>query len=388
MPAKKQANNQKKKLPQRTRRAGNGDRINVLKRDAAMYNNPSAEPDTRKYLLALTDPFHPSALGARVPDQFSCPTTTHVVRASLTVTCNSSGNVGAIILPNPITAVALFNGSSADFDTITFGDNTTTTQARWGVDPTSFAQKFDDYRIVGMGVRITALSAMTNSSGKITMGTYPIKANWATKDFPVGGITRATNTLEKIGRFYAALGIPNNSTTNTLYPQQLVNLPGSKVISAMQASENVFQVVPRLADPSGLNFRASGDSLIGWDTAGTAAVMGNADYLDISGFEACYFYYTGGVASTSTVDLEIIYHLEGRMNLSSGISAPDTKNTAVQSSQNSLGVAINPLAATAVQAFAASQQPVTVSSATTDGDSMAPMLKMVGHAAKLASKML
>lgn len=269
-----------------------------------------------KYYLALCDPFHPGAVGAKVPDQFSCPTITQTVRASFTLTCNSNGNAGVIVLPNVITALACFNGTCPDFSTITWGDNTTTTQARWGVDPSTFASKMDNYRIVGYGVRTTGLSSMTNASGKFILGTYPITTNWTTKDFPVGSTTMATNANNTQFKAWSSWGVPTSG--GTLSPGLLVNLPGSKVVSAIEAAENLFEINPRLSSPEAMNFRSAADTLSGFDQVPGATTGGDASYLHISGHEACYIYYTGGVASTSSFDVELIYHLEGKPNLNVG----------------------------------------------------------------------
>lgn len=277
------------------------------------------DDDLARYYLALTDPFHPGAAGAKVPDQYSCPTTTQTVRASFTVTANSNGNAGVFLFPNPVTAAVLFNGSCSEFSSITWGDNTTTTQARWGVDPTTFAAKLDNYRIVGYGARITGLSSMTNASGKFIMGSYPISSQWVTKDFTVGGNTIATNANFTIARTLGAWGMPYTGTT--LSPGLLVNNPGSQVVSAIDASENIYGVTPRLSSPAALAFRDAGDNYMGTDYVGGATTSGDGSYLRIDGHEAAFIYYTGGVASTSTFDLEIIYHLEGKPNLNQGTTA-------------------------------------------------------------------
>ncbi len=285
-------------------------------------NNQKIDVDLTQYHLALTDPFHPGAVGAKVPDQYATPTITQTVRASLTLTANSAGEIGALVFPNPVASTYLYAGNGSDFSTITWGDNTTTTQARWGVDPTTFASKFDNYRIVGYGIRVTGLSSMTNASGKFIMGSYPVQSKWVTKDFPVGGVTMATNANFTHIATETDWGMPVASGSHR--PSLLVNLPGSTVVSAIEAAENVYEITPRISSPEALNWRDSGDSVIGTDIVGqtgaplNSVTTGSAGYLELNGFEAAYVYYTGGVASTSSIDLEVIYHLEGKPNLNTG----------------------------------------------------------------------
>lgn len=123
--------------------------------------------------------------------------------------------------------------------------------------------------------------------------------------------------------------MPLNGTT--LSPGLLVNNPGSKVVSAIEASENVFGITPRLSSPAALTFRDSGDNYMGTDYVGGATTSGDGSYLRMEGHEAAYIYYTGGVASTSTFDLELIFHLEGKPNLNQGTTAAVV---AIQSSQS------------------------------------------------------
>lgn len=278
----------------------------------------TVDEDLAKYYLALTDPFHPGAVGAKVPDQYSCPTTTQTVRASFTITANATGAAGAVCFPNPVASTCLFNGNCPDFQNITWGDNTVANQARWGVDRAAFANKLDNYRVVGYGIRITGLSSMTNSSGKFILGAYPIKSKWVTKDFPVGGTTMPTNVFFTNINTMASWGVPTIGATQT--PSLLVNLPGSKVISAIEASENIFGVTPRLSSPEALAFRDSNDNFMGFDSVVGSTNTGDSTYLELDGHEACYVYYTGGVPNVSTFDLELIYHLEGKPNLSTGSS--------------------------------------------------------------------
>jgi len=254
---------------------------------------------------------------------FSCPTVTRTIRGAFTVKVDANGDAGALVFPNVIASTALWTGTSTDFSTLSYGDNTTSASSRWGVDPTAFAGSMSNYRIVGYGVRVTGLSSMTNTSGKFIVGAYPIQSNFDTKDFPVGGITGATNaSMTKVNTF-AQWGIP--SSGGALVPSALVNYPGTRVISALEFTENEFEVNPRLSSPESMNFRPAGDSLFGYNVVNSAAIndtiAGNAQYLALNGHEAVFIYYTGGVASTSTFDLEIIYHLEGKPNLSGASDA-------------------------------------------------------------------
>jgi len=330
-----------------------------IKRDARRPTPDlsTLSPEAQKYALAIMDPFDTRAFGARVPDQFAAPTVTQTVRATLSCKANSSGDVGIAIFPNVVTSAYLFSGSGSDFASVTYGDNTTISASRWGIDASVLSAKFDNYRIVGYGVRVTGLSSMTNASGKLIMATAPINTTWITKDYPIGGVTMSTYSTDyTVANTEKAWGIPYTSTTRN--PSLLVNLPQSRVVSGIELAENIFEINPKVSSPEALNFRGTSDSFIGTDVVSQSSALnarsGDASYLRLEGHEAVYLYYTGGVASTSVIDVELVYHLEGKPNLN--LLLGQTGN--LVPATNSLGSVVRPIEMLKVLETAAKQPAV------------------------------
>lgn len=263
----------------------------------------------KQYLTALADPFNERACGARVPDQYSCHTTTYELRATHTVTAGGSGSIGVWVLPNVVTSMVVPNGVFSGSSTITWLDNTTTgTVFRWGFDSTVLGNKLQNYRIVGMGVRVANMSSMTNSQGKFILGSYPINASYVTRDFNVAGLPPTTNLGGTIANTFSKWGIPYTSSVDYA---TLVNYPGTRVLSALEVAESEFDVIPKPCQPSAFEFREPNDSLQGFSYNSTSGGSGDPSYLKLDGFEACFVAATGLVPSTSSVDIEIVYHIEG-----------------------------------------------------------------------------
>lgn len=272
--------------------------------------------DLLRYAAALMHPFDPVACGAKVPDQFSLPTVTRTIRATQTCTVAASGNWVGIVTNNPLFALGAQVGTIADGVQFTTVDGANG-GSYWGVDKTVFKSQLDNYRVVGMGVRVTGLSSMTTASGKFVIGTMPTSSYVMSQDFSLGGATPPLDADCTPAATWKNYGIPYNGAT--VAPGLLVNYPGNRVISALEVTENIFEIVPRLADPEALTFRPSGDSAIGpWYQ--TTNGFSNADYLKLTGFEST-FIYVSGATTGSTFDVELIYHLEGRPNLSAGSQA-------------------------------------------------------------------
>lgn len=310
----------------------------------AIPRSISEDPDVLRYYLALTDPFHPDAVGARVPDMYAAHTATYTVHATHTVTVNSSGAGSIFMFPNLVASIYAPQGGSPDFQTIVWGDSTTSTVARWGIDDAALASKLDNYRIVGCGMRIANMSSMTNAQGKFIVGTYAIDSSWHTKDFQISGVTMPTNAVATAGNTIADWGVPT-TTSGTFAPNLLIQYPGAQLRSAMELGEQCMDIVPRPVDPRAFSFRTSNAQVNGWQTAGAVAgaavVSGGAEFLDLCGFEAAFVSLQGAVANTSTFDVEIIYHVEGRPYLA-GVSTLTGQNTIVAPSTSSASP-VNPI---------------------------------------------
>ena len=284
-----------------------------------VHRGLSLGPAAKQYLTALADPFNERACGARVPDQYSCHTTTYELRATHTVTAGAGGSIGVWVLPNVVTAMVVPNGSFSGSNTITWLDNTTTgTVYRWGFDSTTLGNKLQNYRIVGMGVRVANMSSMTNSQGKFVLGSYPINAPYVTRDFNVSGLPPTTNLGGTIANTFSKWGIPYSGGVDYA---SLVNYPGTKIMSALEVAASEFDIVPKPCQPSAFEFREPNDSLQGFAYNSTSGGSGDPSYLKLDGFEACFVAATGLVASTSSVDIEIVYHIEGAPVISAGTPA-------------------------------------------------------------------
>lgn len=310
------------------------------RKQLAVPRGVKEDPEVRRYWLALTDPFHPDAVGARVPDLYSAHTATYTVRASMTVTANSSGSATQFVFPNPVTSVFVQQGASPDFVPITWGDNTVANGARWGVDQNALGAKLDNYRIVGFGIRVTNMSSMTSSQGKFFLGSYPVNSTWHTKDFTVGGATLATNAGLTRAATTAPWGVPLDASGN-FNSTLLAQYPGTVIRSALEMGEEAYDVASRPVDPRAFEFRTSNDQPDGWETVGASGASGDASYLDMNGFEAVFVSMQGAVPSVSAYDLEIVYHIEGRPYLG-GLPAVTGQNQIVTPSMSSASP-VNPM---------------------------------------------
>lgn len=266
------------------------------------------------YRAALCDPFSPLAQGARVPDMYCCPTTTRHITKTFTLTTNGSGEADLILLPSAFWHALSPRGTVNSGATWTAPDGTSVSGAVQYTSTSTLASQLTNYRIVGYGVKVFGVQSMNATAGKVLAATVPISSWIADKSSQVGG-TAATqnNTFGTKGNVLTAWGIPTSSAVVDI--PALPSLPNSFETSLVRVTENPIAVVPKITSPEAFNFRQSADSAAGFNmndqTSLSYVLGGDASYLRLAGHEAVIVATSGCAPSTSVLEVEVCYHLEG-----------------------------------------------------------------------------
>lgn len=231
------------------------------------------------YQYALNDPFNTLANGARIPDMYTGHTVCLDVKKSITLNSSSGGTGDLIIFPS-MEAIAVSPRASLAgvTDAILWGDGNSAGAGSMLYGPT-VQQILDTYRIVGMGVRITGIQSMTNSSGKLCVATYPIRSALALRNFPVAGATPVIDANKSGANTLAAWNTPNSGAF--INQSNLIQFPGARVFGLSELSQQPIEVVPKLCDPLAQSFRHAGDDFIGFSVANGATVSGSSTNLSL-----------------------------------------------------------------------------------------------------------
>lgn len=265
------------------------------------------------YKAALTSPFSAMAMGARVPDQFMCPTISRHITRTYTMRTNSQGEFDLIVLPNLYNHVIsprgnIVNGST--WSTLSGSDVTT------GADYTSYtvlSAQLTNYRIVGYGVKVFGLASMTNNSGKVLIATVPVSTYVNDRTTSVGGQTsNSTNSSATVGYYLEDLSIPSSS--NLVDISSIPQMVNSIETSTVNLSERPIEVIPKLTSPEAFIFKQAKDSLgygLTQQTSLVSVTAGDPSYLRVAGHEAVVVCGTGMTATSNTIEVEVIYHFEG-----------------------------------------------------------------------------
>lgn len=289
------------------------------------YRQILASNEVRRYKLAIACPFHEEAIGARVPDVYGGHTVPLTIKRTYTITTTTTDSSCAIF-PNLAVPIIALTGVIVSGATITWGDNTTNANGRGVIDPTTLAAQLINYRIVGMGVRVATLASENNVAGKVVVSTHPISSWMFTRDFPIGGVVPQTDPVKTPGATVRAWGIPNTGGTANVDQPSQIEFPDAKVYTSVQLAHKPIICVPKLTSQAANEFRASTDSILGFDFGGEAASntakipSGDASYLRVDGFECVVVSQTGGTTGNAPLSIDIIYHIEGNPNVLAGTS--------------------------------------------------------------------
>lgn len=277
--------------------------------------NKTLEPETlRAYEAALCDPFALIAEGARVPDVYSCPTITRHITKSFTLTTNGSGDADCIVLPSAYHHALSPRNCILSGVTWNLMSGATAVNALIQTTTANLSASLINYRIVGYGVRVYAVSSMTNNAGRVVVSTVPIASNVNDKTATIGGqATNHNNPGADAAGTLAAYGIP--SVGGYVDINSLPSLPNTMEASVINLAERQMLVCPKVTSPEAFTFKETQDNSIGFNAANQTSLSyisaGDASYMRIAGHEAVVIGVSGAPNNTAVMQVEVIYHLEG-----------------------------------------------------------------------------
>jgi len=293
--------------------------------------------ESRKYYNCLTSPFDEQSYGARVPDQYAVDTSTFCIHKNITLTCDASGNADLLICP-ALGQYGMASRNSTISGNSWTGYNGVAVGGWVGITPSSLASKIVNHRIVGFGVRVFSVSSMTNAQGRVLIATIPIE-NWINnQDSSLNQFTAPTNAAATRSAFYDDWGIAN--TAGTVDVNSTDQYANHKAYSMLELDETTVEIEPKIISAAAFNFKKSstntgapGGSVTTQTTAAGVALPGNTDMLRVDGHESVLITVAGGVASTSAIDVEVIFHIEGQISpavtsASSGLTAASVCDSA------------------------------------------------------------
>lgn len=321
----KGANNNKKKRVSR--------RVNVANQ---------VTPIKSKYEIALLQPFSRGAVGAQIPDQYSAPTATYHIKNRFTLTTNAGGTADLIMLPNAQVHAFAGTGTISGGSTLALRDGTVYATSGVITAAGTLAGKLSNYRIVSYGVRVKAITSMTDSKGSVVYGVLPCDSilpfgagAGVAVDCSVGGTAPAADASATLDKYYQAIGAPYTGAgaAAVLDAGGIDNLPVSSSSSVLRLSERALEIRPKPTSSYNTVFRSTTDRQFGYDTVNQPAGAidcGDGSYNRVNGMEYVLLKVQGAAATTPVLEVEIIYHLEGSpavlggatLQLAAGSSTP------------------------------------------------------------------
>jgi len=326
---KKRKNTQNKMSP------GVKARVKLIteQRKGTTNSNPGSKSGALPYAYtkALLDPFSPMALGGRVPDMYSSPTTTLHQRGRTTINANSLGNFSFVWIGNPMVSF-WFPAVPGDTNTTRIGTSTcyaSTTNATLGAVSAS-------HRCVGNGITITNNQAPLNMTGRIITARLPLgKDFWSASQmaFAPPDSNRVLKKLCGIQSVYDGI--------TEQIPSSIRNLSGASEYSAAELNGRKAYCINKPVSPRAFDFSLTndntaygggyveGDSVLVSATGVALNGIGQTNDNDNDGWTCILVRGEGFPFSTNNViTIDTITHLECTPQIAvsdtSGAFVPDT----------------------------------------------------------------
>lgn len=289
-------------------------------------------PDShRAYRVAIRNPFHPDAIGARVPDSYSYPTVCYHINTTFSATPNAQGNLEAVFLPTP-TCTAIY-GQGALTGGTAFANNST---FLYMVSPQTLYQQMTSFRVVAWGLRIILKDTQTNTRGRFYAAVIPTPRSGATWPFynNITAISIPVISQNVVG--YAVGGTVPTAVQSlascTMFSAQDMIESGSRVISVSPSHCSQYEFRGLYDNgTSTWNANTSAFDAGGMTNVGVGTNGSFHDPVSLAGGAACIL-YASGLEDGNVFDVDVVYHLEGTPNVLS-ISG-STTTTIAPSSQD------------------------------------------------------
>lgn len=347
---KNNKNKQKKNKPQPKRVSARSKVINAGRKSTTNNNPRSTAVTPFAYTKALTDPFSPSALGARVPDMYAAPTNTLHKRGRCTMDSNINGNFSFIWIGSPFVSMWIPYSTQLINSVNTVVTSTDNSCSRVGSTPcystttnVLLGAVSASHRMVGNGITITSNQPPLNMKGRIITARVPLG-----KDFwSAAQMTYSAPYDTAI--MYKLCGISSVSDgVDQQVPTSIRDLQGSAEYSAAELTGCKAYCINKPMSPRAFDFNITNDSAVynanynegdavlvsslGVTAGGTLAsegALGQANDCDNDGW-TCILVRGEGfhTSQKAVVTIDMMTHLEVTPQIqavdTSGVFVPDS----------------------------------------------------------------
>jgi hypothetical protein len=279
--------------------------------------------DDSKFSAALSNPFSPQALGARICDSYAFPTATYHIHGTTSVVSPAGNTAGTVFVSaHPILSYA--DLSAGNWGATSYTGITSLTQFTPGnpaifgaTSPAVLAGLLGTYRVVSVGFKIRVQEPELVRTGRLIYAPVPLA-----RDVPPYSLL-TLNTMSAVNT--AGTRILGGVTLQAAQTAGILSLPGAVELSLNDMALKDLLLVPKPCAPSYQTFHTSihGSSYSNQysegDTTGTNvpgftafAGLDHEDVIDPSGFTGFLLHWEAIPSAANPVfDIEDIYHLEG-----------------------------------------------------------------------------
>lgn len=281
------------------------------------FANLGNDENARRFALMLTNPFDPRVEGVRQPSDYGVNTATYQMHfRTLLSTAASYSTTGAafVIYPHPSLTIGSEGTVAAPAITFSTALNplvafTANPGYMYAMQPASFANMADSYRVVGGGVRLRSVESTSSTQFRVGCASLPITNTvpaWSVVEALAAGNSYGVNR-ECTGAIAATTNIMNAAHADAFTTYDILQNVHQGVFRPNSAAYTEFRNIPG----SNNTFTSVIESD---DTVSIAGVVNGAsgmrDTTRMAGLNALVYQVSGGAVSRAFAELEYILHIE------------------------------------------------------------------------------
>jgi len=311
----------------------------ATKRISGIYKQSSREA-CAQYALALRNPFHPGAKGARVPDMWAAPTVTYQVEGSFSVASDASNAVCLLLTANPLlTVVDMLSTTGGDITPVGMSKYTNSQSVYAAANSAAINGVLASFRVVAAGYRVRNLTAPTSATGKLAIAPVPSMGFAPGPNILTAQAWSNVDISSILSNFKPAA----TSGATAGFGMQIIALPDGEEVTQQDLIENELRFSSKPLTPAAFDFHSGSTTVLnsassfdfGADSAdhSTQVVKSVDAYssINFAGWQNLLMQGTGFPSGT-VLEVNYIIHLEGtpaNASTSNGILVADASDVVV-----------------------------------------------------------
>jgi hypothetical protein len=273
----------------------------------------------RRYELALSDPFHPDAVGAQIPDMWSAPTIPYHTQGTMTISSNASGVASVVLTGNPLYSLIDMTTDSVSNANVGMQQQGASLDIYGATSIGQLSANLSSCRVVAVGYRMKNQIPPTTATGRLIVASIP------TVGHPPGINLAGNGGVSNTTVFQTMSGVilqnDGYTTTTTGIPSSILSFPESIETTIQSIISTSVEARIKPITPQAFQFHST-NLVTAVSSTGKSATeiftvndvptyYDNEEVVNYEGMNMLLLRFEGLPANTVVAEIDFIFHLEG-----------------------------------------------------------------------------